>query len=147
MKDACYKIAVRVTQSWDCFSTSKTGSYFLELSRLGLWPLSETLRKCSVETVLGKLSGVKNYTLDTANSFEMKTRCPCNICTADFQADIRIIIAEQRASLKGLCLTCAAVGRTSAAMGNCQAKLWCCGDSSTSARTTTHKCEPPVETA
>lgn len=141
------KISFRNNQDKECFSTAKMGSYFLVLSRLGLWPLSETLRKWSVETVLSRLSRVDSYTVKELAPSRHYNLCDCHTCAADFQADLQIVVVEQRSLLKGLCLTCAAAGRPSAAMGNCETKSQCSKASTIVTRATTPECEPPVETA
>ena len=145
MKDACTKTIIGTTGEEDVFKTAKTGSYFLELSRLGLWPLSETLRKCSVERVLSKLSRYRNYKLDALsyNPFT-KDHCGCKTCGADLQHDVRSIITEQRVSLTGLCLTCVRSGKTSLATGNCQNKDWCSGVDHVGGSTTPPDCEAAI---
>ncbi len=143
------KISFRNKEDKECFSTAKMGSYFLVLSRLGLWPLSETLRKWSVETVLSTLSQFNNYTVKKLAPSKHSNLCDCHTCAADFQADLQIVVVEQRSLLKGLCLTCAAAGRPSAATGNCETKLLCSGANSIVTRVTNPapECERPVETA
>lgn len=113
MEDASSKIKIRADS---CFSTAKTGSYFLELSRLGLWPVSETSRKCSIEQVFSKLSEFQTYSANTL----FTPVCSCKTCKADFKDDILRFITDRRRSLKGLCLTCVRAGRASAETGNCQ---------------------------
>lgn len=122
MKDARFKISIHDSLYESCFSTAKTGSYFLELARLELWPLAEKLQEYSLDEVFDKLKSFRNYSL--ADRYGSSV-CNCKTCAVDFQSLINSIVAEQRLLLSGLCLTCVGSGRTSEATGNCQHSSKC----------------------
>lgn len=120
MEDARSKIKIR-TES--CFSTAKPGSYFLELSRIGLWPISEMSHKCSIDQVFNKLSEFQNYPVERPDRYS--SSCNCKTCKINFKDKIVRVVTEQRKLLKGLCLTCVGAGRISAGTSNCQS-VTCC---------------------
>lgn len=134
MEDALSEISLFHTLD-NCYSTAKTGFYFLELSRLGLWPISESLRQCSVEQVFDKLSAfqlppdIGSLLARYHNTFygpsRSSTLCSCKTCRTSFSVQLQDVVDEQRKELGGLCLTCVRAGKTSLAKGNCQTECWC----------------------
>lgn len=123
MKDAQSRIVIRAER---CFSTAKTGSFFLELSRIGLWPISETSRKCSIEQLFVRLSGFRDYRVEKPDPYSGYSRsCSCMTCTANFVEEMLKFVTKHRTLLKGLCLKCARAGRTSVGTGNCQKFIVC----------------------
>lgn len=139
MEDARSRIMIRAES---CFSTAKTGSFFLELSRIGLWPISETSRKCSIEQLLIRLSGFREYRVEKLDAYSSFSRsCCCITCKVNFRGEILKFVTEQETLLKGLCLTCARAGRPSVATCNCQSVACCYGTGGD------NKCSPAAEGA
>ncbi len=99
----------------------KIAAFFFELSRLGLWPLDENLRSSSLDTIFDQLSMFQDFTTNQAIA-------KCDTCSFSFKNKLADVVVQQRALLKGLCLSCAKHGRMNARAGNCQESQSCSVD-------------------
>lgn len=102
-----------------CSSAMKIGLFLLELSRLGLWPLSDKVMTASGQAVLGKASQFEGLGEPLSGS-------RCRTCKVSFKELMTKLAVEQLSKVTtGLCLGCVRAGRLMPDGGNCQNKEFC----------------------
>lgn len=94
--------------SWQfCHSTLKVGFFIAELSRVGLWPLYEKIRTCSLNDLRTKIEDLKDF--EPGGPFIRKT-CTCQLCSQSTVASLRQGLEEALRPIVGLCLGCEKIG-------------------------------------
>lgn len=101
-----------------CDARCKTGTYFFELSRLGLWPLSDDFLARSFVHMTSSLSDFRDP--------PVTMRCDCSVCTAGLKYVATQAVHEvAETALHGLCVTCVRAQRLSGGDGNCRGEVRC----------------------
>jgi hypothetical protein len=108
-------IDIATTNDKQC-TRSVIGLYFLNLSKVGLWPLSDALRKFSVSSIVDKIVDLED--LDDDNSLCTYT-CPC---TKKEYIKPRVQEASEMilSAIEGLCLDCAKTDGVSSQEQRCR---------------------------
>ena len=97
-----------------CKSREKIGWWFIELSRLELWPLSTATKRGRLATLLTKLEA-----FDESERIYHFTVCDCRTCQAKPKAMMASVAENATTKLKGLCLACVKAGKYVPEDGNC----------------------------
>lgn len=101
-----------------CLRSKRTLQYFQELFRLGLWPITGSMRESAINSILAKFKQFPSLRGDF-NIVPGDSSCDCTLI--NFKQALRDAAARVESTAKGLCLTCVQNGKLSARDGNCQA--------------------------
>ena len=97
-------------------------SYFRELQRCDLWPLSEVFRIWSLATISQRILSFQESNSTLENPRPTEIPCRCSVCQTRFKPLVESARTTLLSSITGLCLDCIKAGgpRTKEERGNCR---------------------------
>lgn len=98
-----------------CLRSTRILHYYGELMRLGLWPITDSTRALTIDSILVKFTQYENLPGDFGDNG------PCKCTPIDFKKLLAREAKHMEKACKGLCLKCVQNGRFSPREGNCQA--------------------------
>ncbi|MCJ1464411.1 hypothetical protein MMC07_003024 [Pseudocyphellaria aurata] len=102
-----------------CLRPKRVLNYFRELLRVGLWPITGSMRETTVKSTLAKFRQYENKQAD----IEMLGGfAACDCIRTDFSRELQSAATAMEKTFKGLCLRCVQNGKFSVRDGNCQAR-------------------------
>ena len=101
-----------------CKAKEKIGNWLIKLSEQGLWPLSVTMGRTSIEEIHRKL---KKFEEEPGNHWIgfSPNSCKCKICITSVNKAMRDLDIESMDDVKPLCLICVKNGKFVPDDGNC----------------------------
>lgn len=97
-------------------------SYFRELQRCSLWPLSEVFRQSNLSTISQRILSFKESNSTLLSTDGTKRLCRCSVCQMRFKPLIESAREAHLCTITGLCLDCVKAGgsKTEYEGGNCR---------------------------
>lgn len=102
-----------------CLRSKRIIHYFQELLRIGLWPITGSMRETTISSILTKLQQYQNLPGDFNVFGGNGSSCGCIL--TNFKLALHEAATKVELATRGLCLTCAQNGRISTQDGNCHA--------------------------
>ena len=105
-----------------CKGKEKLGSWLLDLSNAGLWPLSTQIYSSSHTDLLDELSSIKDSNPPSpfrGGLFGSGPKCECRTCGASLSKLMSDLSRESARDIKPLCLVCVENGKFTKDEGNC----------------------------